>query len=1720
MNASAFDRLCSRFGIAPEYTDIWGHPHIVSDDTRRALLRAMGVDAGGEAEARTTLERTEARQWRRLLPPVKVVRSGAGTLEIELSLPATRADETWHWKLVEEGGWHRTGEFIPAGLELRERRSVDGEPWQRMVLALPEPPVPGYHRFEIEAPNRSTMTLIVAPPACYQPEAIQDEGRVWGVTMPLYSLRSQRNWGIGDFTDLTRVLELAAREGAGVVGLNPLHAAFPDNPGHASPYSPSSRMFLNVLYLDVEAIPDFAELGEPLQQVASEDFQARLRALRAADHVDYVQVADLKLQVLEQLYGHFRERHLSPGSMRAEAFRSFQARQGKPLHRHALFEALQEHFHRGDPSIWGWPVWPEAYRDPDSGAVAAFAGENVERVTFFEYLQWQAQRQLGAAGRRAFELGLGVGIYQDLAVSIDCGGSEAWANQALYALDARIGSPPDDFNLQGQDWGLPPWVPESLRESAYEPFIATLRSNMHAAGALRIDHVTALWRLFWIPAGSAPAGGAYVRYPFEDLLGILALESQRNRCLVIGEDLGTVPDAVRRTLNPRGVLSYRLLYFEKNEDGGFRAPEEYPAQALISVSTHDLPTLTGFWSGHDIEWRRRLELFPSEEDYEKQVIHRAEDRARLLIALEREGLLPEGADVNPVSTPEMTAELACAVHLYLAKAPARVLVVQPEDMLGQSEQSNLPGTIDAHPNWQRKQSLEIESWPDEPRIATLFAALREARGTAVRPPALPAAERPVGCARIPRATYRLQFNRDFTLDDATALVPYLDALGISHCYASPLIKSRSGSAHGYDIVEHNALNPELGAQPAFQRFTDTLQSHDMGLILDVVPNHMGIMGHDNPWWLDVLENGPASRFAKFFDIDWNPLKEELRGKVLLPVLDDHYGNVLDRGSLILVFDAANGAFSVDYFEHRFPLDPREYPRIFAHRQAHLAERLGAEHSSALGFASLMTAFAKLPLRINTTPRAIAERSRDGQIHKQRLAQMYASDADIARYIDEALRDFNGAEDYPADPTLFHELLQVQAWRLAFWRVAADQINYRRFFDINELAALRMEHRDVFDATHGLLFELIAQGRLQGLRIDHPDGLFDPARYFQRIQEHVTSLVAAGHGDIEGNVEDKPLYIVAEKILAADERLPVDWRVHGTTGYDFARVCGGLSVDADAKAPMNRSYGEFTGEPASFSEVAFASKKLIMQEALASELNVLATELARIAETDTHSRDFTLTGLRQALETVIACFPVYRTYVTADGSSPGDEAYIEQAVAAARRRSAAADLTIFDFVRDVILNRQAKGKDAPYRARVTRFAMKFQQLTSPVTAKGMEDTAFYRYNRLVSLNEVGGEPDRFGTPVAEFHLANARRRKDWPGSLLSTSTHDTKRAEDVRARIHALSELPAAWRDHASRWAQINHAHKRETEGGPAPSSNDEYLLYQTLIGACPLEPLDESALSVFVERIRTYMLKAAREAKRHTSWVNPNPEYESALHDFIDAVLDPFANSRFVSDFRPFQRRIARIGLFNSLSQTLFKLTAPGVPDIYQGNELWDFSLVDPDNRRTVDFPLRRTLLEELERDFGSGAVPRERLRGLVEDLEDGRIKLYLTWKCLGLRRRAQALFERGDYLPLTMTGQRAKHLCGFARRRGALAVIAAAPRLVGQLLGVEHLTPTERSLWRDTRIELPASLSGCAYTNVLTGEELRPERIQNRYGLPAGILFPDFPVVLLYARGMEMNDA
>ncbi len=734
---SDLDRLAERVGIEPFYHDIWGNRRDTSRETQVALISAMGLDVGsGEAITRS-LRTVEERPWRRMLPPVLVLDEGAA-LSVPVSVPAGMEDATLIWTLSQEGGAEHRAEAALGTLPVAGTVTLDGLAFERRTLAVPQTLPLGYHRLRVEVRPHGLggalsgdVSLIVAPKRCVMPQDVVPGGRTWGIGVQVYSLRSADDWGIGDFDDLARFAETAGGLGAGLVGLNPLHALFPSDPNHYGPYSPSNRTFLNVFYIDVEAVPDLADSPAAQAAIGLEAFRRDLAAARASELVDYPAVGRLKLPVLETLHATFRANHLKEGDVtpRGQAFRTFQRTMGPALHRHATFDALHEHFYGADPGHWQWQSWPEEYRSPDGPAVEAFARDHAERVEFFEYLQWEADRQLEQAALRGRKAGLGVGFYRDLAVAGHPGGSSAWANPTVLVQGANVGAPPDQFNMKGQNWGLAPFSPVALHEAAYEPFIRMVRANMRHAGALRIDHVMALQHLFWIPSdtGSNGGDGAYVQYPFDDLVRIIALESRRQGCIVIGEDLGTVPEGFRERMTDAGILSYRVLYFERAPDGGFLPPAAYPADAMVTITTHDLATFKGFWTGHDLELRRRLDLYPNRESQDKEAWDRGVDRWRLLQALSREGLKPSSYPTDEGNQP-YSRELVEAAHRYLATTAGRIVMVQIEDALGEIEQPNLPGTIDQHPNWRRRLGMTVEDIARDDGVRALAAAVNAARG--------------------------------------------------------------------------------------------------------------------------------------------------------------------------------------------------------------------------------------------------------------------------------------------------------------------------------------------------------------------------------------------------------------------------------------------------------------------------------------------------------------------------------------------------------------------------------------------------------------------------------------------------------------------------------------------------------------------------------------------------------------------------------------------------------------------------------------------------------------------------------------------------------------------------------------------------------------------------------------------------------------------------------
>ena len=978
-------------------------------------------------------------------------------------------------------------------------------------------------------------------------------------------------------------------------------------------------------------------------------------------------------------------------------------------------------------------------------------------------------------------------------------------------------------------------------------------------------------------------------------------------------------------------------------------------------------------------------------------------------------------------------------------------------------------------------------------------------------------------ASLPLSTYRLQFNRDFRFEDGRQLVPYLHRLGVTHCYASPILKARSGSVHGYDIVDHNQINPEIGTEEDFRALALELKARGMGLILDMVPNHMGIGPGSNPWWQDVLENGRTSAHAEFFDIDWEPLKEELRNKVLLPILGSAYGNELESGNIKLNF--TEGRFSISYFDTVVMVDPQTVPIIFDGMTGLAAEKVTQE-PALRELRSVLADLRQLPLNSSTDPEQTSRRQREIPVLHARLARLAAEPA-VATLIEEALRRVNGVPGAAATFDRLHTLLEAQAYRLAFWRVSGEEINYRRFFDINDLVGLRMEDARVFAETHRLMRRLLAEGLVNGLRIDHPDGLLNPVQYFARLQmlyaasrccgSEVTST--AGGNGIEAEVRamfaergapsyfSAPMYLLVEKILERGEHLP-QWPVDGTVGYDFTNLVNGVLIDSRQEGYFTNLYQRVTGTALNPDTIMYESKKMVMYKALASEVNVLSHLLDRISMHDRRARDFTRSVLRNTIREAIACFPVYRTYIDERGNiSEQDRVYIEQAMDEAKRRNP--DIApAFDFLRNILLLKGTDEGPTVYGFRnQLYFTLKFQQLTGPVMAKGLEDTTCYAYNRFVSVNEVGGSPAEFGISLQEFHRGNQLRAEQWPHSMLATSTHDTKRSEDVRARLDVLSEMPRHWSANVMKWRRINRVRKIQiSDGRMVPDNNEEYLLYQTIVGALPMRMESERERQEFTGRIERYMEKAVHEAKVNLSWLNPNPEYVDALKQFVRRILSPVRRGKpnqFYESLEKFMPAVKYFGAVNSLTQTLLKLTCPGVPDVYQGQEMFDFSLVDPDNRRPVDFNLRQELLDSLnEEENADGNF----FSTLLRDYEDGRIKLWLTEKLLNLRREHHELFRRGNYIPLAAQGSKEENVIAFAMSYGGKFVIAAAPRFAYSLMRGAEVPPIGHA-WNNTSLRIDVMPGNSALRNFFTGERMP---VRNGATVLCSDLFAHLPFALL----------
>lgn len=942
---------------------------------------------------------------------------------------------------------------------------------------------------------------------------------------------------------------------------------------------------------------------------------------------------------------------------------------------------------------------------------------------------------------------------------------------------------------------------------------------------------------------------------------------------------------------------------------------------------------------------------------------------------------------------------------------------------------------------------------------------------------------------LPRATYRLEFHPQHRrFSDARKLIPYLAELEISHVYASPLLKSFSGAPHGYATVDYSQLNPALGSRQEFDRFVAELHAHQMGLILDIVPNHMSSASRENAWWNNVLEHGQSSPYADFFDIDWHPAEKSLRNRLLLPILGEDFGKVLECGQLELTYD--QGRFSIDYYEHHLPVDPSTYRAILEPiRQQLHSEELPADQ--ILELESILTALRHLPDRTSVVPELAQERQRETLIAQKRLQILFERSPELRTCLKTFLREFNGNPGNSQSFNCLELLLNEQVYRLSAWRSACDEINYRRFFDINELAAICTEKLPVFQQTHSLIFELLVRGELNGLRIDHVDGLYDPKQYLNRLQwgyvqafgKHVwnrekgscpweeieVDFLKEMHEKLggpdplpilfehsceqefqtvsDGNASWKatpPLFVLVEKILGPEEPLPRSWPVAGTSGYDFLNLVNGLFVDPAGYARIRRSYQRFSGHRQSFAEEARESKRVILDVSMSSELHLLAHRLKRLAERNRHSRDLTLNSLIKALREIIVAFSVYRTYISPRTISSRDRTVIDRAIRSARRANPAMDAGVFHFIRRVLL--WEFPDEFQDQQQLALFVGRFQQVTSPVTAKGVEDTAFYRDVPLLSVNEVGSHPPSATVSIAQFHAENLSRLENFPATMLCSSTHDTKRSEDVRARINALTEIPEAWRTALGRWSRWNRHFRTSVHDEPAPSRNDEYLFYQTLIGVWPAEAPSAEVHAELTQRLLQFMMKAIHEAKERTSWVSPDHEYEQAVERFVQGTLRQDPGNRFLQEIVELVQRIDRGSRLSSLSALVLKMTAPGVPDLYQGQELWDDSLVDPDNRRCVDDSLRRKFLKEIRTASteSPSAGDWSPLKAWISHPGDPCLKLFVLWRCLQLRKEFPRVFREGAYHPLRIQGPAADSVCAFARRLDGetkRCVIAVVPR-------------------------------------------------------------------------------
>jgi (1->4)-alpha-D-glucan 1-alpha-D-glucosylmutase len=1536
--------LARRAGIDVEWENFAGEARKVSPEALGRILKALGLPCDRQSEFDESRRRLESVFGSRAAPPLITASSGEPIPLPGLDPEATQAN------LVREDG---TSEAVTLF------RGEDGAP---MLGPVSEP---GYHQLRL--PDRD-ITLAVAPTRCFTAEDVAPGRRLWGLTAQIYGLRRKGDGGIGDMSAVAALARGAARHGADAVAISPAHAGFAADPGRYSPYAPSSRLFFNPLYADPVAV--FGE-HRVKQALAAAGLAEQWTRSEAMPLIDWAAAGGAKLVLFRRLFEDFVSTDLSQRSRLADDLGQFRKSGGDALERHARFELLHAARVNDDPTAWNWRSWPAAWQDPSSTAVDQLVAGNDKELLFHVFLQWLAERSIAAAQSEARSAAMRIGLIADLAVGMDSAGSHAWSRPSDVLVGLNIGAPPDLLNIHGQDWGLTTFSPHALTANGFAPFLATLRAAMRHTGGVRIDHVMALRRLWLIPEGASAADGAYLVYPIEDLLRLIRLESHRNRAIVIGEDLGTVPPGFQSRLGRSGIYGMRVMWFERSAEG-FKPSEDWSAQAVAMTTTHDLQTVAGWWHGADIDTRRRIGRL-SEDEYRKEKSEREADRRALWNAFRE-----TGAAVSPPPPPASTSPAVDAAVRFVAATPSHLAMLPLEDALGLEEQPNLPTTVDEHPNWRRRYPIAADAMFDHPQ-AQARARWLDARRR----------RQPIGVP--PRATMRFQFHKGFTFEDAVALVPYLQALHVSHVYASPILTARAGSIHGYDVVDPTRVNPELGGEEGLLRLVAALRAAGIGIIVDIVPNHVAVGGGDNAWWLDLLANGRDSRYARFFDVDWQSDDPTLVGKVLVPLLGRPYAETLAAGEITLE-RVEDGRCVAKYFHHVFPIAATDHELV-----AGASVGMFDPHTQA-GSANL------------------------------------------------------------------HELLERQHFRLAWWRTADDEINWRRFFDVNELAGLRIEDDEVFEAVHATLFRLYREGVIDGFRIDHVDGLTDPRRYCMRLRERLDALAGQRPGGVPGG----PAYLVVEKILGPGEQLPDDWGCDGTTGYDFMNEISALLHDPEGVAALARFWGSISGRTAEFEIEETASRRETLNRSFSAQLEAAVKALHHLARSDLATRDVSRSSIRRALVELLAHMRIYRTYPAASGGSR-PSSHFQRAVEAASDACLGRDRDTLQKLAGWL------GSDvlAPALRPAQAVALaRFQQLSAPLAAKAVEDTAFYRYGPLLSRADVGFDPSRFGDLPETFH-ANARARlEQFPDAMLATATHDHKRGEDVRARLAVLSEMADEWQTALESWLVRSASLCRIVDGERAPSPGEAAMLFQTMVGAWPLEllPGDAAHGTAYAERLALWQQKALREAKLTTSWQAPNERYEAAAREFVMRIFADDTAAALLDEIATFARRLARPGALNSLTQTLLKLTSPGVPDIYQGTEFWDLSLVDPDNRRPVDYSAR------------IAALPPPPVAQLTPHWRDGRIKQAFIARILSLRRSAPRLFARGDYVPIAADGPLADRIVAFARRGDDLISVTIACRTMSQYLVPGDALGISKSAWKGTRLRLPDACVNVRLRDQLTG--------------------------------------